>query len=266
MKNNIKLVLLSGIILIAFASSAQVYNINTFAGNGTGGYTGDGISAVTAEINDPEAVSVDTAGDVFITDYENNRIRMVNTLGIISTVAGNGTAGNTGNGGLATLAEINHPYGASVDSSGTLLIADGYNNCVRYVNSSGIISTVAGNGTAGYNGDGILATTAELNSPAAVAFDSIGDYFIADLSNNRVRMVTKKTGIISTVAGNGTAGYSGDGGAAVLAELNFISDVATDAKGNIYIDDFNNNCIRKVSTTGIITTIAGNGTAGYTGD
>jgi sugar lactone lactonase YvrE len=265
MKNTIRLTILLSLALAVNTCMSQTYIISTFAGTGVGGYNGDSVAATVAEINNPEAVKVDTAGNVYITDFENNRIRMVNTSGLISTIAGTGVAGNSGNGGLATAATLNHPYCAAMNLAGDLYIAEGYNNDVRYVKTTGIISTIAGNGTAGYSGDGGFAFFAELNAPDGFAFDTLGDYFIADLSNNRVRKVNK-AGIISTVAGNGTAGFSGDGGPADSAELNAVADIAADAAGNIYIADFNNNRIREVNSLGIITTIAGNGTAGYSGD
>jgi NHL repeat-containing protein len=149
------------------------------------------------------------------------------STGIISTIAGNGTAGYTGDGGVATSAELNGPTDIELDSSGTIYIVDWNDNRVRKVTAStGIISLVAGNGTAGYGGDGGAATSAELNNPNGVVLDSSGNIYIADFTNNRVRKVTASTGIISTVAGNGTTGYTGDGGAAASAEINGAAGVA----------------------------------------
>jgi sugar lactone lactonase YvrE len=251
--------------------------INTVAGNGTGGYYGDGGVATNAELYSPSGVAVDTTGNLFIADYYNNRIRKVGTNGIISTLAGNGTNGYAGDGGVATNAELSDPEGAAVDASGKLFIADVRNNRIREVGTNGIITTVAGNGygspsSGGYSGDGGAAANAELFCPSGVAVDVTGNLFIADEVNSRIRKV-ETNGIITTVAGNGYVnpntgygGYSGDGGAATNAELNFPFRVAVDATGNLFIADYYNNRIRKVGTNGIITTVAGNGTNGYSGD
>ena len=244
-------------------------SINTLAGNGTSGYTGDGGAATAAELHQPDGLAVDNAGNIYIADHGNNRIRKVTAAtGIISTVAGNGTAGYSGDGGAATSAELSGPGGLVVDAAGNIYIGDFGNNRIRKVNAStGIISTLAGNGTQGYSGDGGAATSAELNGPCGLALDSAANVYVADYGNNRVRKVTVSTGIISTVAGNGTAGYAGDGGAATSAELNQLVGVAIDTSGNIYVADYGNNRIRKVTvSTGVISTVAGNGTAGYSGD
>ena len=248
--------------------------ISTVAGGGTGctGQTdsvGDGCPATSAELNYPEGVAVDSAGNIYIADQQNSRIRKVTaSTGIISTVAGNGTAGYSGDGGLATSAELGQSTGVAVDSAGNIYIADYLNSRIRKVTAStGIISTVAGNGTVGYSGDGGLATSAELDGPTSVAVDSAGNIYIADFDNSRIRKVTVSTSDISTVAGNGTAGYSGDGGLATSAELRNPWGVTVDASGNIYIADSGNSCIREVIvSTGGISTVAGNGTVGYSGD
>jgi sugar lactone lactonase YvrE/PKD repeat protein len=239
--------------------------INTVADNGTWGYSGDGGAATSAELNCPAGVVLDSSGNLYIADWFNNRIRMVNTSGIISTVAGNGKEGYSGDGEAATNAELDNPGGVTMDGSGNLYIADTRNNRIRMVNTSGIISTVAGGGTGGL-GDGGAATNAELNYPIGVALDSSGNLYIADCYNNLIRMVNKSTGFINTVAGNGTGGYSGDGEAATSAELNCPTGVALDSSGNLYIADTNNNCVRMVNMSGIISTVAGDGTWGYSGD
>ena len=239
--------------------------INTIAGNGTEGYIGDGGAAIAAELYYPYGVAVDGNGNVYIADEYNNRIRKVSAAGIITTVAGNGTAGYSGDGDTATLAELNHPVGVAVDGSGNVYVVDGQNQCIRKVSVTGIITTIAGNGTSGYSGDGGPATAAELWYPIAVAVDVSDNVYIADYGSNRIRKVSA-AGIITTIAGNGTAGYSGDGGAATSAELYNPVGVAVDGSGNVYESEVNNNRIRKVSAAGIITTIAGNGTAGFGGD
>ena len=214
-------------------------DIITVAGNGTAGYKGDNGPATAAELNDPNSVAVDSAGDLFIADTGNNVIReVVKATGDIITVAGNGTAGYSGDNGPATAAEINSPRGIAVDAAGDLFIADSRNNVIReVVKATGDIITVAGNGTAGYSGDGGPATAAELDEPCGVAVDSAGDLFIADAGNNAIREVVKATGDIITVAGNGTAGYSGDGGPATAAELNGPVGVAVDSAGDVFIAD-----------------------------
>jgi trimeric autotransporter adhesin len=183
-------------------------------------------------------------------------------------VAGTGSSGYSGDGGQATSAALNSPYGVAVDASGNIYIADTYNYRIRIVTkSTGIISTVAGTGSYGYSGDGGQATSAALDYPCGVAVDASGNIYIADTYNYRIRMVTKSTGIISTVAGTGSYGYSGDGGQATSAALNSPYGVAVDASGNIYIADTYNYRIRIVTkSTGIISTVAGTGSYGYSGD
>ena len=264
------LLFLFALLPVGQRSVAQVIvvpSISTVAGNGYPSYSGDGISATSAELNDPPGVAVDSAGNIYIADQGNNRIRKVDTSGNISTVAGNGTGGYSGDGGAAISAELYDPTGVAVDSAGNIYIADSSNNRIRKVNTSGNISTVAGNGTGGYSGDGAAATSAELYDPTGVAVDSAGNIYIAEQNNNRIRKVST-SGNISTVAGNGTKGYSGDGGAAISAELNQPAGVAVDSAGNIYIADYVNHSIRKVDTSGKISTVAGDGpgNGSYNGD
>ena len=227
--------------------------ITTVAGcAGTGGYSGDGGVATNEALYGPSGVSVDTNGNLFIADVGNNRIRKVSTNGIITTVAGNGTSRYTGDGGAATNAALNYPSGISVDASGNLFIADKYNQRIRKVNANGIITTIAGNGSYSFSGDGGAATNATLFDPENVAVDATGNLFIADCINQRIRKVDTN-GIITTIAGNGNPSFSGDGGIATNAAMWGPSAVATDASGNQFIVDSDNNRIRKVTTYGQLT-------------
>ncbi len=239
--------------------------ISTIAGNGTAGYSGDGGAATSAQLNGPFAVAVDSVGNLYIGEEWNQRVRKVNSAGIISTFAGNGIQGFSGDGGAATNAEINFPLGIAPDNDGNVFIVDSDNSRIRKVNSSGIISTVAGSGTYGYSGDGGPATSAEIGYPYGIAVDSNDNFYFADYYFQRIRKVDL-AGIISTVAGNGNVGYGGDGGEATGAELNFPVGVAVDGGGNVYIADTLNNRIRIVNSEGVISTVAGDGVAGYSGD
>ncbi|WP_026260880.1 NHL repeat-containing protein [Spirosoma luteum] len=239
--------------------------ITTVAGTGSYGFSGDGGAATAATLANPAGIALDGSGNLYIADSQNHRIRKVATNGIITTVAGTGTAGYGGDGAAATAASLNNPVGVTVDGTGNLYIADALNHRIRKVASSGIITTVAGTGTAGFSGDGAAATAATLNAPAGVTVDASGNLYIADASNHRIRKVSA-SGIISTVAGNGTAGYNEDGVAANTTSLNNPAGLAVDGGGNLYIADQSNHRIRKVSTLGIITTVAGNGIGVYSGD
>jgi uncharacterized protein (TIGR03437 family) len=237
-------------------------NINTIVGNGTAGFGGDGAAATSAELNFPTGLAVDSTGNLYIADSLNHRIRKVAGSNI-STIAGNGVLSYSGDGGAATNAQLNTPQAVAADASGNIYIADTANNVVRKVTAAGAISTIAGNGTAGFGGDGGAATSAQLNGPQGIVVDPAGNIYISDTQNARVRKITGNT--ISTVAGNGTAGFGGDNGAATSAQLNIPIGLALDAANNLYIADFSNNRIRKVSG-GAITTVAGSGLAGYSGD
>jgi len=281
-----KSALVALLMSISFTSWSQI--ITTFAGNGygadafSGGYSGDGGPATTAELYSPEDIGVDASGNVYIADAINNLIRIVNTSGTINTFAGNGygagvfSGGYSGDGGPATAAELYSPQDIALDASGNIYIADAGNNLIRMVNTSGIISTFAGNynESGGYSGDGGPATAAQISSPYGIAADASGNIYIADTYNSLVRIVNT-SGIISTFAGIASgaedetnAGYSGDGGPATAAELNYPWGVTVDASGNVYIADEQNNLIRIVNTSGIINTFAGNYDegAGYSGD
>jgi hypothetical protein len=241
--------------------------VSTFAGTGTTYLLVNGIPATTANLNTPMSITPDGLGNIYICEQSNHAIRKVDiTTGIITTVAGTGTPGFTGDNGLATAARISFPRWICTDSIGNIYMADGNNRIRKITVSTGIISTVAGNGTAGFSGDGGPATAAALNLPIGVFVDKDGNIFIAESSNNRIRKVTVSTGIISTFAGTGVPGYTGDGGLATAAALASPGCVVGDTLGNLYVTSNVNPVIRKINTAGIITTIAGTGTAGFSGD
>jgi len=283
--------------------------IYAIAGTGRNGYSGNNGRATVAKLAFPDGVAVDAAGNVIIADTDNNRIRMVAaktgtfygvamTAGDIYNLAGNGQIGNTGDGGSASAAELDSPDGVAVDAAGNVLVADTDNNMIRVVAAStghfygrqmtaGDIYDVAGDGAEGYNGDGRLATSAKLDSPATVAVDAAGNVVLTDTDGNRVRVVAEKTGTfygqtmtandIYTVAGDGTAGYAGDGSLATTARLDFPSGVAVDSAGNLLIADTGNVRVRVVAaktgtfygvamTADHIYTVAGDGTDGFSGD
>ncbi|MDQ3900600.1 MAG: hypothetical protein M3319_09200 [Actinomycetota bacterium] len=192
-------------------TEAPLPTIITVAGTGSAGFSGDGGPATSAHLQNPEGVAVDSSGTLYIADYGNHRVRQVARDGVITTVAGTGRHGYGGDGGPATAAPLHFPYGVAVDSAGTLYIAEFGNHRVRQVTPDGVITTVAGTGSAGYGGDGGPATAAHLNRPCGVAVDDVGTLYIVDDYNDRVRQVTPD-GVITTVAGTGSSGYSGDSG------------------------------------------------------
>jgi sugar lactone lactonase YvrE len=240
--------------------------ITRFAGTGTCGYSGDNGPAVSAQLSDADGVAVDASGNVYIGDSTNNRIRKVSPAGIISTFAGTGTQGYTGDNGAATNAELNYPWGVRVDRSGDVFISDADNNVVRKVNPAGIITTVAGNGTAGYTGDHGPATSAELKFPTGMWIDPSGNLLIADEANAVIREVNP-AGTITTIAGNGTSGSTGDNGPATSAELKAPYGVAEDIQGDVFIADYSAQTVREVhAATGIITTYSGTAGSGGSGN
>jgi len=236
--------------------------ITTAAGNGTQGYSGDGGAATGAELYFPYAVAVDAGGNLRIADSGNQRIRSVSVAGTIATIVG----GAIGDGGPGVFGYLNQPSGVARDNAGNTYIADTNDNRVRKVAANGTITTVAGTGAAGFTGDGAVAASAQLNAPRGLALDASGSLYIADTNNYRVRKVSA-AGTITTVAGNGRCcGYTGDGGAATSAQIGIPYGLAMDSSGNLYISDIDNNLIRKVTTSGTITTVAGNGSYSYSGD
>ena len=251
--------------LLAAAAGAQPsadWRIDTFAGLPE---LGDNGPATDARLDSPNGVATDAAGNLYFADSNNNRIRKVDSAGLISTIAGTGERGFGGDNGPATDARLDSPRGVAVDGTGNLYIADSFNRRIRKVDSSATITTIAGTGEFGFGGDGGPATEARLRSPTGVAVDGAGNLYIADTSNNRIRKVDS-TGTITTVAGSGERGFSGDGDPATEAQLNYPRGVAVDGAGNLYIADASNHRIRKVDSTGTITTIAGSGERGFSGD
>ncbi len=300
-----------GVVYIADTGNARIRavgtdgNINTIAGNGGLGFAGDGAAATSASLSQPYAVALDSQGQLYIADLGNLRIRKVDSKGNITTIAGTGFPGFTGDGSAAIKATLTLPSGVAVDGSGNVYVADQWNLRIRKIDGSGNISTVAGNGGFSYSGDGGPATLAQLYGPQGVALDRSGNLFISDSRNGVVRKVAGGTistltgtslvyprglaadsagnvyvadfldnkvkrigpdGSVATVAGNGTAGFAGDGGPATSAQLNGPAGVAVDKANNLYIADFANNRIRKITPDGNITTVAGNGIQTYAGD
>jgi uncharacterized protein (TIGR03437 family) len=260
-------VLLAPVVCLAQATQ---FNITTVAGNNTQGYRGDGSVATSAELNSPAAVALDSSGNLYIADRANNCIRKVaaGANGKISTFAGVCASAGAigGDGGPAASANFSAPTGLAFDHAGNLYVADLLNQVVRQITPGGTISTVAGTGQYPFNGDGGPATATDLNQPFGLAVDASNDVYISDSQNHCVRVLTPD-GNIHIVAGTGGAsGYSGDGGPAIKAKLNQPLGIALDRAGNLYIADAGNNVIRMVATDGTISTIAGNGKSGYSGD
>lgn len=308
------------LLLLFLTTSLQAQTIITVAGTGIPGFSGDGGVATAAQLNRPNKIITDSMGNLYIADTGNNRIRKVDANGIISTIAGTGVAGFSGDGGPATSAELNNPGDIAISQEGFIFITDTGNQRIRLIDLNGMISTIAGNGVAGFNGDGSDPTTrslnfpsglfvffansatfadtlnnrirevsfnnintlagtgvagfsgdggfpnkAELNLPSSVTKDSLFNIYIADTGNNRIRFIPSPIGNISTFAGNGVRGFSGDGGLATAAALNFPTDMSVN-NSDVYIADTGNQRIRLVNSSGIISTFAGNGNAGYSGD
>ena len=240
-------------------------NMTRFAGTGESGFSGDDGKATEARLKIPAGLTFDKKGNLYIADRNNHRIRKVDTRGIITTVAGNGTAGFSGDGGKATQAQLSLPSGVVVDDKGNVYISDRSNDRVRVVDNKGIITTFAGNGVDGYKGDLGPATQAQLSKPFGLALDKKGNLYIADRVSNRVRKVNPQ-GIITTVAGDGGFFFMGDNGPAYRASLAGPTGIVVDKNGILYIADRNNNRIRSVDTQGMIRTVAGTGQQDYNGE
>jgi sugar lactone lactonase YvrE len=237
--------------------------VTTVAGTGEQGFAGDGGPATSALLDSPAGVAVDAAGNIYIADTHNQRVRKVNN-GTISTIAGITAAGFSGDGGAATSAQLSNPSALAVDASGNLYIADTDNHRIRKISGT-TITTVAGDGEQGFSGDGGAATAAGIDSPNGVAVDAAGRIYIGDTHNQRVRVVDM-AGLISTLAGGNSKAFGGDGGVATSALLARPRGLSVDAQGNIYVADSDNNRIRLIAATGNISTVAGNGSQGFAGD
>jgi sugar lactone lactonase YvrE len=240
--------------------------ITTVAGTGGTAYNGDNILATQARLKWPHDVTVADDGTIYLADSAHHRVRRIDaTTGIITTVLGTGAAGIGADGVLGTRSQLKNPKSVAL-FGGALFVADLSNRVRRLDLTTGIVTTVAGTGVAGYSGDGGSALSAQLNSPQRIALDSVGNIYIADSGNNRVRRVDAQTGVITTVAGRGVAGFGGDGGQGTSALLRKPRGVALDGDGTLYVADSGNHRIRKVDlSTGIITTVAG-GPSGFSGD
>ena len=263
------LFVLTTFVLLLTTIRVHAQTMTTISGVDTAGYGGDKDLAAKATLDYPDAVAVDARGNIYIGDDHNNRLRVINAeTGVITTLAGNGTAGFTGDGGPADQAEINGPTAMAFDAEDNLYFGDEANACIRKIDmKTRIITTVAGNGEQTYAGDGGRAIDASFVHPSGLAIDESGNIYVADWGSSTVREINAKTGIISTVAGTGEGDYSGDGGPAVEASLSGCNELAIDKSGNLYVTDSYNNRIRKIDAkTHIITTVAGTGDAGYSGN
>ncbi len=264
-------VFIFGFFVLNITTGGMCYGqvISTLSGTGSGGsggYSGDGGPASAATMSGPSSITKDKNGNLYFTDWLNNRIRKIATDGTITLYAGNGSSGDAGDGGPATAAALTRPFCVTADTVGNLYIADEIGNKIRKVSATGTITTIAGTDTGGYRGDGGPATNCRLNGPTGLAYSSrTGNLYISDYGNHRIRKVDT-SGIITTIAGTGTHGYSGDGGAAVSAKLYFPYRIIVDTAENLFFTEQTNNVVRKVNASGIISTLAGSGIAGSSGD
>jgi sugar lactone lactonase YvrE len=242
-------------------------NITTIAGTGTQGFSGDGGSATAATLDSPQGVALDSANNLYIADTHNHRVRKLTaSTGILTTIAGT-TPGFSGDNALATAAQLNLPTALALDASNNLYLADTGNHRIRKISAAGIISTIAGTGTQGFSGDTGPALSATIDSPTGLALDASNNLYLADTHNHRIRKITAATGIISTLAGTGTLGFSGDTADSTTANLALPHGITMDPAGNLYFADTANHRIRRIdATTGIITTVAGDGTQAFAGD
>ena len=263
----------TGVLYIADTGNSRIRRISvnrdtitTYAGSGTAGFSGDAAAATSATINAPAGVFVDSVGVLYIADTGNHRVRSITAAGIISTIAGKDSSGFSGDGGLATTAKLNAPT-AVFARGGFVYIADTGNNRIRRISSAGIISTIAGKDTtAGLFLDDTTATVATLKAPRGLYVDRSNNVYIADTDHHRIRKLTATDSTLTTLAGNGSPGFSGDGDLPTNARLAFPTSVVVDTFGTVYIADRFNHRIRRVNPSGNITTIAGRGSVAFSGD
>ncbi len=241
--------------------------INTIAGNDSTGYNGDSIPADSARLHSPAGIALDKAGNIYFVDQNNCRIRMIKaSTDTIYTISG-GKAGFSGDGGPATKAQFWYPLGIAVDGSGNVFITDTYENRIREITvSNDTIRTISGTGSSSFSGDGGPASSAALFQPHYISFDASGNLFVADMGNNRVREILASNGNITTLAGDGIPGYNGNNIPAVTAQLSNPCGVSVDDSGNVYFSDNGNNMIREITKSGNILKVAGNGYGGFSGD
>lgn len=248
--------------------SFEKRKIQTYVGTGEKGYTGDGGPAASALLSEPFMCAFDAQGNLFLAEATNHCVRKVDkATGIITTVAGTGNEGYSGDGGPATQATFNQPYSLQIDGNGDIYIVDRLNFVIRKVGGvTGIITTVVGTGVAGYSGDGGSGTAAQLKEPNDCFLDGLGGLLIADIQDQRIRRLNLSTGIINTFAGNGQKERTGDGGPAIEAGILGARAVCNDGQGNTYISEREGNGVRRIDSMGRMSTIAGTGEGGYTGD
>ena len=237
--------------------------IFTFAGTGEAGAGGDGGPAAEAQLTWAGALALDGSGNLYVAD--GGRIRRIDAEGVITTIAGTGELGFSGDGGPAAEAQLTFPGALALDGSGNLYVADTRNHRIRRIDAEGVITTIAGTGEPGFGGDGGPAAEAQLTFPGALALDGSGNLYVADSGNNRIRRIDAE-GVITTIAGTGERGFGGDGGPAAEAQLTGAGALALDGSGNLYVADSGNNRIRRIDAEGVITTIAGTGERGFGGD
>lgn len=249
--------------------------LTAVASTGTQGFSGDGGPATSAQLDSPQGLALDAAGDLYIADTHNHRVRRLAAAGgTIATVAGTGVAGSSGDGGPATVAQLDLPVALAVDAAGNLYLADAGAHRIRRIDQgTGAIATVAGNGIQGFSGDNGPATAASIDSPSGIAVDGLGNLYLSDTHNQRIREVVATTGVIVTLAGSPQAGFQGDGGAAATAQFTLPGGLAIDASGNLYVADRGNQRVRRIAGLGgapgaatSIDTVAGQGTQAFAGD
>lgn len=255
-------------VLILVIVPADAPRIATIAGTGKAGYSGDGGPAKFAELRHPFDCAMDSVGNLFLTDTNNHCVRKIDAKGTISTVAGSGKKGYSGDNGPATAATLNEPYGVAADAGGNLFVVDRLNACVRKVDAkNGNIRTIAGTGVKGFSGDGGPGERAKLREPNGIALDGKGLLFIADVGDQRIRVLDLKTGIIETLCGNGTKARSGDGGPVSKATLYGPRAVAVAPNGSLFVVEREGHCVRTIDLAkGTIDRFAGTGEKGYFGD